>query len=151
MPKVSVKKHSITNLKTFGRAHRDEPFYGYLKIRLYPKYGTVDAEELAAWCGVRYLSSKSRKASYRIGTYRHANGKQYVDRVFFVDLTPADRAQLILKFGDFMDQKVERDGRLTRPRLTKAERVQRDALVQNFYNQIAAERRARLLALREDM
>ena len=135
-----------TNLKSFGRVHRDEPFYGYLKVRIYPKSDTIPVEDLAEWCGDRYLSSRSgRKAPYRIGGYKHINGRQYVDRLYIGDLSDKEMFDLSLRFGDWLDTKVVRDGNLRRPRLTKEEKVARDALIEQFYADIRAKRMAAIV------
>lgn len=146
-----ARNPSITNLKTFGRAHRDEPWYGFYKVRIYPKKGTLDAEELAGWCGERYLNSNSRsgKAGYRIGTYRHSDGNTYVDRLFLVDLTDREIAELTLRFGDWLEEKVVRDGLLRRPKLTTEEKKARDALIDAFYMDIERKRMAKIQARRD--
>ncbi len=133
----------LTNLKSFGRAHRDEPFYGYLKVRIYPKNGSIPVEDLSEWCGDRYLSSRSgRKAPYRIGGYTHTNGRRYVDRLYIGDLSEKEMFDLSLRFGDWLETKIVRNGNLRRPRLTKEERMVRDTIIENFYADIRAKRMA---------
>ncbi len=141
-----VKNKGFTVLNTFGREHRDEPFYGYLPVRLYPKRAKVRADSLADWCGTRYLQSKSAtgKALYRIHTYRHSDGNRYVDRVFFKALTDDDRVTLTMLFGDFVNNKVVRTGLLRRPKLSTDERKARDAIIDQFYADVAARRKARM-------
>lgn len=137
---------STTNLKTFGRAHRDVPYYGFLKVRLYPKRHKILADDLAEWCGERYLTVNSRagiKQAYRIGTYTHSNGKKYVDRVYLGDLSASDLFELQLRHGDFVEDKVERNGNLRRPRLNKEEKAERDAIINAFYTDVARKRMAK--------
>jgi hypothetical protein len=135
-----------TNLNTFGRAHRDEPHYGHLTVRLYPKRGKLRADSLADWCAKRYLESKSKtgKAHYRIHTYKHADSKRYVDRVFFRALTEEDRAELNLLFGHFVVEKVVRTGCLRRPKLKGDERKALDSVIEAFYADIRKRRNERI-------
>jgi hypothetical protein len=144
--KKSVSNPGHTNLKTFGREHRDEPFYGHLPVRLYPKRGKLRADSLADWCAKRYLESKSKtgKAHYRIHTYKHADSKRYVDRVFFRHLPDEDRAELNLLFGHFVVEKVVRSGSLRRPKLNKEEKERRDAMIDAFYADIRKRRAERI-------
>lgn len=132
-----------TTLKTFGRTIRDEPHHLVYSIRLYAKRSKLRAEQLNDWCSVRYLNSTKKTGSrYRIETYRHADGKRYVNRVFFEKLTDDDLVELQMRFGNFVRSKQIRTGRLQRPRLTKTEKVIRDAWLHDFYEEIRARRLA---------
>lgn len=140
--KKPTRNPGYTALNMFGRSIRDIPHYGYLPYRIWPKRGKIRADSLADWCGKRFLQSKSRngKALFRINTYKHANGKRYVDCVYFVNLADDDLVQLKLLFGDFIDKKVVRSGLLRRPRLKPEERKELDSIVADYYK-VCYERR----------
>lgn len=132
-----------TTLKTFGRTIRDEPHHLVYPIRLYAKRQKLSAEALNDWCSVRYLNTRRKTgARYRIETYKHQDGKRYVNRVFFEKLSDEDMVELKMRFGDFVQGKQVRTGKLTRPRLTKEEKKQRDAWLDQFYADVRARRMA---------
>lgn len=135
-----------TALTMFGRAIRDIPHYGYLPFRLWPKRGKIRADSLADWCGKRFLQSKSKngKALFRINTYKHTDGKRYVDCVYFVNLSDDDLVQLKMLFGDFLEKRVHRSGLLRRPRLKPDERKELDAVISRFYRDCYERRQARI-------
>lgn len=141
-----TRNPGVTNLKTFGRVHRDEPHYNVYEVRLYPKRGKIRADSLGDWCGQRYLQSRSRTgaAYYRINTYKHSDGNRYVDSVFFRKMTDDDKITLKLLFGDFGNEKVIRTGKLRRPKLKKDERVALDAVINAFYKDVSARREQRI-------
>jgi hypothetical protein len=147
-PKLPVKKRKSSNpgyttLKTCGRQHRDEPFHLVYRIVLYPKRGKLDAEALNDWCAVRYLDDNRQipRTRYRIETYRHKNGKKYVHRVLFEKISDEELIELKLRFGTvFGKEKVVRDGRVRRPRLSPEELDQRNEWLDRFYLDVAHRR-----------
>ena len=141
--KQKVRNEGHTVLKTFGRGHRDEPHHLVYPILLYAKRSKLPAQALADWCGKRYLSSRSKVGGrYRVETYRHTDGKKYVNRVFFEKLSDEERIELKMLFGDFVTGKQLRTGALRRPRLTAAEKIERDRIVDQYYQDVYARRKA---------
>ncbi len=136
-----------TPLNTFGRSRRDEPFFGFLPIRLYPERGTILASEMKEYFGQRYLENSKRggRAYYRVYVYKHNDGNEYVDRIFLKAMSDDDRVEMVMRFGtDFSEQKMVRDGRSIRPKLKPAERKKLDQMTAQFYAEILAARKTRM-------
>ena len=143
--KPQSKNPGYTTLKCLGRTHRDEPFHLLYPLRLYAKKGKVNATLLNDWCSCRYLASNKKSGTrWRIETYLHQDGNRYVHRVFFEKLNEEEMVELKLRFGDFVSEKMVRSGLLRRPRLTKDEKVERDAWLDKFYLDVSL-RRAEIL------
>lgn len=148
MRKPRTRNPGFTTLKSFGRSHRDEPFHLVYPLVLYPKKSKIDPQLLNDWCAVRYLGDRKKTgARYRIETYLHSSGKRFVNRVMLERLTDEEKVELVMKFGtDFLRDKVIRDGRLRRPRLTKEEKTIREQWLNQFYADVRARRQAAIAA-----
>lgn len=156
-PKKPAKNPGFTTLKVCGRQHRNEPFHLVYRVILYPKKGKLEAQALNDWCAVRYLDDNRAvsRTRWRIETYRHRDGKKYVNRVMFERISEEELIELKLRFGTvFQKEKVVRDGRVRRPRLSAEELDERNAWLDQFYMDVAnrraaarAENEARIAAL----
>jgi hypothetical protein len=114
---IRIRQH--TALGDFGRTVRDEPFYGTYAVKMYVAKDCVLEEAIHASLVDRYTSSKRKRGMlYRIVTYKHADGNRYVDHILFEKLFAEDEALLVLQWG-LTPQKVVRDGKLARKRLSK--------------------------------
>lgn len=143
MTSKPARNPGYTTLKSVGRTHRDEPFHLVYPLLLYPQKAKINPVELNDWCAVRYLNSRRKRGKrWRIETYKHQNGSRYVNRVFFEELTDEETMEMLMRFGTkFLDKKVLRTGKLVRPRLSKDEKAEYDAMRDQFYNEVARRRR----------
>ena len=140
-----------TVLKDFGRMLRDEPHKYIYPVKLYLKRDMVPAEQVLQWLRERYIESKGHihhGTRYEVRTYgvtKNADGTpgpRYVDYILLERMDDHERVMFTLEFGDVTDEKVIRDGKLRRPRLNKDQKNELDAIVNEYYLRIAAERRA---------
>lgn len=142
-PQKKAKNPGYTTLKVFGRQHRDEPHHLVYRVMLYPKKGKLDAEALKDWCAVRYLDDNRAvaRSRFRIETYLHKSGKRFVNRVLFERISDDELIELKLRFGTaFSRDKVIRDGRIRKPRLSAEELDVRNEWLDRFYMDIALRR-----------
>lgn len=137
-----------TVLSDFGRVIQDVPHKNVYPLKLYMVKHNVSAEPLKDWLRERYIDSQTGRGLakagtlYEVRTYTGANGKPYVDYVLLQKLTPVEKMKLTLTFGDITDEKVERDGKKRRPRLTKDEKKAFDAMVSEYYSRVEEKRAA---------
>lgn len=144
-PQKPAKNPGFTTLKVVGRQHRNEPFHLVYRVILYPKKGKLEAQALNDWCATRYLDDTRAipRTRWRIETYRHKDGKKYVNRVMFERISEEELIELKLLFGTvFQKERVVRDGRIRRPRLNAEELEERNAWLDKFYMDIALRRQA---------
>ncbi len=125
-------RSSRTALADFGRTLRDEPAFGVYKHRIWLTHDNVPADEVHTWLKKRYAETK-KGYLYRIVTYRHINGKRYVDFIYMQTCTDKDIFEIKMRWG-FSEHKVQRGERVPRNKLTKDQRVLRDAIVQKALN-----------------
>ncbi len=124
-----------TVLADFQRTMRDEPLYYIYKHRIYVEKNEVSAEEVHAWLVMRYVKAQ-RGNRYRVVTYKHQNGERYVDYILMETCRDKDLIEMKMRWG-WTEHKVSRESRVPRLKLSKEQRVIRDAIVkralEDFY------------------
>lgn len=147
----SINPRGNTVLKDFGRVLRDEPHKYIYPIKLYLVRDTVRADEVLHWLRERYINAKGGRnhgARYEVRTFKTQMGK-YVDYILLEQMTDHERVMFTLEFGDVTEDKIVRDGKLRRPRLSKEQKKELDAIINEYYLNVASERRAAAEALIE--
>ncbi len=144
-----INHNGNTVLKNFGRALRDEPHKYIYPIKLYLKRDTVRADEVTRWLMERYINAKGGRnhgARYEVRTFKSTMGK-FVDYILLEQMTDHERVMFTLEFGDVTDEKIVRDGKLRRPRLSKDQKKELDEIINQYYLNVAAARKAEAEAL----
>jgi hypothetical protein len=128
-----------TTLQDFQRTMRDEPLFNIYKHRFWLQHDLIAMDEVLGWLRKRYTETRT-KNRYRIYTYPHVDGNRYVDRILLENVTDKDFMYMKLRWG-WSEQKVSRGERVPRLKLTKDQRVIRDAIVKralaDFYSTLA--------------
>lgn len=140
----AIKPRGNTVLKDFGRVLRDEPHKYIYPIKLYMVRDKVGSEPVLEWLRDRYINAKGGRnhgARYEVRTYKAMNGKRYVDYVLLERMTDEERMMFTLQFGEVTDEKVIRDGKMRRPRLSKDEKKALDAMINNYYLEVERRRK----------
>jgi hypothetical protein len=144
MPVVGalVNMTGNTVLRDFGRSLREEPFKYIYRHKIWVTKSMVSADEVKGWLRSRYIESRGRDdsgARYEVRTYRHENGEQYVDYILLEKLSDTEAVFMALSWG-LSDEKVTRDGRRRRPKLTSFERKELDARIAAYYDEVERRR-----------
>lgn len=154
----SLNPQGNTVLKDFGRAIREEAHKYIYPIKLYPTRDKIREEDMMVWLRERYIQSKGHihhGTRYEVRSYsvdKKVDGQKhqrYVDYVLLEKLSDHERTMLALEFGEFTEDKVIRDGKLRRPRLSKDQKVLFDKMVDEFYLKVERDRIENAKALLE--
>jgi hypothetical protein len=140
--KTRMNHRGTTVLSDFGRLITNVPHKNTYPLKFYMSKSEVLAEPIKDWLRERYLGSKTGKGVlYEVRTYTAANGKRYVDYILLEKMSKVERMKFVLQFGtEITENKVERDGKKRRPRLTKEAKKEFDAMVDRFYAEFEAKR-----------
>ncbi len=157
-PQRLVNRRGNTVLRDFGRDLQDVPQSNVYKIKLYFVGHRVDSERVKEWLRDRYISSRSKRGMlYQLRSFKFATDearaaalasgdpvkhREYADYVLLEKLSADEQAMLILQFGDVTETKVIRTGKVRRPRLSKEQKKQLDAVINGYYLEIERERAA---------
>ena len=139
----SINPRGNTVLRDFGRVLRDEPHKYIYPIKLYMVKDRVAEGPVMEWLRDRYINAKGGRnhgARYEVRTYKATDGKRYIDYVLLERMTDHERVMFTLQFGEVTDEKVVRDGKMRRPKLTKNERQALDEMINNSCTESAARR-----------
>lgn len=140
-----IKPTGNTVLRDFGRVLRDEPHKYIYPIKLYMVKDKIASEPVLEWLRSRYINAKGGRnhgARYEVRTFKSVNGKRYVDYVLLERMTDDERVMFTMEFGEVTDEKVVRDGKLRRPRLSKTEKSALDDMINNYYLEVERRRKA---------
>lgn len=121
------KQIANTTLGDWGRTLRDEPLHYIYRHKIWVKKDDVPADQVHAWLKNRYAETR-RGNRYRIVTYRHKGGEQYVDYVLMETCKDVDLVYMKLQWG-WSDQKVFRGEREPRRRLNPEQRKALDRVI----------------------
>lgn len=162
-PKLNARASLVNNrgttvLSDFGRTLVDVPHKNVYKKKLYFTRSRVNVEEVKEWLRDRYIQNAGKKGFlYEVRAFgytdpkvvaaavaagKRAEIKHFADYVMLEKLSEAEETELVLRFGKVTDVKVIRDGRARRPKLKKDEKLELDAMIENYYLNIARMRMA---------
>lgn len=127
---------SQTVLADFQRTVRDEPLFYIYDHKIFLISQQVDPEEVTAWLRKRYVEAKKGNR-YRVATYRHQDGKRYVDYLLLESVNDQDLMYIKLRWG-WSKEPIKRNGRSIRKRLNSEQRKHLDALIDGVRNQFYA-------------
>lgn len=139
--KLNPKGNTV--LRDFGRVLRDEPHKYIYPIKLYMVSEMVPAEPVMEWLRERYIQSRGavhHGTRYEVRTFKSLDGKRYIDYMLLEAMTDDEKTMFTLQFGNVTDQKMIRDGKRRRPRLSKTERKTLDQMVDAYYLEIERKR-----------
>lgn len=141
----SINPKGNTVIRDFGRILRDEPHKYIYPIKLYMVKSKVGSEPVMEWLRDRYINAKGGRnhgARYEVRTYKASDGKRYVDYMLLERMTEDERVEFTLRFGEVTDEKIVRDGKMRRPRLSKTEKQALDDMINNYYLEVERRRQA---------
>ncbi len=143
--RAGLNPNGSTVISDFARVIREEPIKYIYTLKIYLKRKRLP-EPIMQWLRDRYIDSNSRSKNhgtrYEVRTYKATNGKRYVDYMLLEQMTEEEKVMFTLEFGEITTEVIKRDGKLRRPRLNKEEKKEFDAMVNAYYLDISAKRRA---------
>jgi hypothetical protein len=145
--KLNPKGNTV--LRDFGRVLRDEPHKYIYPLKLYMVNDNIRSEPVLEWLRERYIESRGgvhHGTRYEVHTFKSIDGNRYIDYILLEGMTDEEKTLFTLRFGNLTDQKIIRDGKRRRPRLTKTEKKTLDNMVEAYYLEIEKARAAAMRA-----
>lgn len=141
--KLNPKGNTV--LRDFGRVLRDEPHKYIYPIKLYMVKDNIKSEAVLEWLRERYIESRGHihhGTRYEVHTFASIDGNRYIDYILLEAMTEEEKTMFTLQFGNVTDNKIVRDGKRRRPRLSASERAELDRKIDAYYLEIERKRAA---------